>query len=62
MTLDYFRDLNKYFGTLFGICKVWYQYRGTYTKKQSKMMFQILLKIEDNIIELKKLTDAQKIR
>jgi len=52
MSYDYFRDLNKYFGTLHWIKNSWYEHRGNYSEEQQKKMFQIFQKISDRLVQL----------
>jgi len=55
MNFNYYPDVDKYFKTLYNMNQDWFKTRGKLTDKDLQKLFQIFLRIDDNLIEIKKI-------
>ena len=61
MNFNYYPDVDKYFKTLYNMNQDWFKTRGKLTDKDLQKLFQIFLRIDDNLIEIKKIIAPEQV-
>ena len=53
--MRYYPEVDKYMKTLYWMNKDWFKVRSKLTEKQLQILFQIFLRTEDRLLEIKKI-------
>ena len=53
--MRYYPEVDKYMKTLYWMNKDWFTVRNKLTEKQLQILFQIFLRTEDRLLEIKKI-------
>jgi len=61
MNFNYYPDTDKYFKTLYNMNQDWFKTRGKLTDKDLQKLFQIFLRINDNLLEIKKIIGGKNV-
>ena len=52
--MRYYPDVHKYFMTLYNMNQDWFKVRSKLTEKELQILFQLFLRMDDDILKIKK--------
>jgi len=62
MSFNYYPDVDKYFKTLYSLNREWFETRSMMEEVDLKTIFQLFLKLENQLMEIKKILNKKALK